>query len=170
MRLNEVTTQQTKYIIACDMDGVLADFDTGMSKLLGIPDRKALSNTQFHKRLDELIVKGVPTYGILPFMPDGAELWNYIKQYDPFILTSTGHRHPAEVEKEKREWVRSHISPNVKVITVQHSHLKAEYATPTTILIDDREKSINPWIEKGGIGILHKNTADTIAQLKKLGL
>lgn len=141
-----------------------------MSKLLNISNRNAISNNQFWKRLDALIVQGVPTYGALPLMADGMQLWNYVLPYDPTILTSTGHKHPQIIDKEKREAVARELSPNVKVITVQHSHLKADYATPTSILIDDREKSIGPWTEKGGIGILHKNTADTITQLKKLGL
>jgi hypothetical protein len=37
------------------------------------------------------------------------------------------------------------------------------------ILIDDYPENIREWEAKGGIGILHKNAADTIARLKKLG-
>jgi hypothetical protein len=37
------------------------------------------------------------------------------------------------------------------------------------ILIDDYDQNIKEWQAKGGIGILHKNAADTIAQPKKLG-
>jgi hypothetical protein len=48
--------------------------------------------------------------------------------------------------------------------------MKAAYAKPNHILIDDREKSIQPWREAGGIGILHTSAADTISQLQKLGL
>jgi len=35
-------------------------------------------------------------------------------------------------------------------------------------LIDDLPRNIDPWIEAGGIGILHKNTEDTIKKLKKI--
>ena len=37
-------------------------------------------------------------------------------------------------------------------------------------LIDDLENTINEWNDKGGIGILHTSAADTIKQLKDLGL
>lgn len=41
---------------------------------------------------------------------------------------------------------------------------------PGDILIDDMEKNITRWVEAGGVGILHVNAADTIEQLKALGL
>ena len=37
-------------------------------------------------------------------------------------------------------------------------------------LIDDMERNIQQWKDKGGIGILHTSAADTIKQLKELGL
>jgi len=37
-------------------------------------------------------------------------------------------------------------------------------------LIDDRKSNIEQWISQGGIGILHTSAADTIQQLKKLGI
>jgi hypothetical protein len=48
--------------------------------------------------------------------------------------------------------------------------MKAEYAEPNAILIDDQPKSIDPFIAAGGIGILHTSAANTIKELKKLGL
>lgn len=38
------------------------------------------------------------------------------------------------------------------------------------ILIDDREKTIREWREKGGTGILHVSAEETLAELKRLGL
>jgi hypothetical protein len=37
-----------------------------------------------------------------------------------------------------------------------------------SILVDDRNKSIDPWVEAGGIGVLHKSVPDTIGQLREL--
>lgn len=141
-----------------------------MIKILNISHRNSISNNQFYRKIDALITKGIPTYATLPLMDDAMELWNYVLPYNPTILTSTGHKHPEIIDREKRVAVNHHFGPKPKIITVQHSHLKAEYATPTTILIDDREKSIDPWIEKGGIGILHTSAADTIKRLKDLGV
>jgi hypothetical protein len=37
-----------------------------------------------------------------------------------------------------------------------------------SILVDDTKKKINGWRAAGGIGILHKNTKDTIKQLNEI--
>ena len=44
------------------------------------------------------------------------------------------------------------------------------YKDENKILIDDMEKNIQQWRDNGGIGILHTSTADTIKQLKELGI
>ena len=47
---------------------------------------------------------------------------------------------------------------------------KQNYSSPNSILIDDRPSNIEQWRNKGGIGILHINTNDTLKQLKKYGI
>ena len=47
---------------------------------------------------------------------------------------------------------------------------KQKYAGENKILIDDMERNIQQWRDKGGIGILHTSAVDTIKQLKELGL
>jgi hypothetical protein len=37
------------------------------------------------------------------------------------------------------------------------------------LLIDDYEKNIKEWVAKGGIGVRHINSMNTISQLRKLG-
>ena len=59
--------------------------------------------------------------------------------------------------------------PGVK-LTLAYSADKQKYAAPNHILIDDRKSNIDQWVSRGGVGILHTSTADTIRQLKKLGL
>jgi hypothetical protein len=44
------------------------------------------------------------------------------------------------------------------------------FAAEGKILIDDMEQTIREWRNAGGIGILHTSAADTIKELKKLGL
>lgn len=168
MKLNEVATP-TEYKLFLDLDGVVFDFETGVDQILQI-DRASMSNTQFYKKLEGALSKGANVYNRLPLMPDFHLLWDHIKKYDPTILTSTGHRLPEIIKMQKQEQVAKTFPPHIKMITVEHSHLKSNYAAPTHILIDDRAKSIDPWKEKGGIGILHTSAEDTIRQLKLLGL
>jgi hypothetical protein len=47
---------------------------------------------------------------------------------------------------------------------------KQLFAEPNRILIDDMQKTIDEWNAKGGIGIFHSSAANTITELKKLGL
>jgi len=159
----------TPKIIALDMDGVLADFDLGVEYLLGAP-RSSFSKDELDNKINSLLMRGHAVYNTFPQMKDAKELWEYCSKYDPFILTATGHEYPEVAGDQKREWIEENFPYKLTVITVPHSHLKANYATPNRILIDDREKSIIPWREAGGVGILHKNAKDTIAQLKELGL
>ena len=60
--------------------------------------------------------------------------------------------------------------PGTKLILASPER-KADQAGEGKILIDDRfEPNIRMWREKGGIGIHHTSAADTIKQLKELGL
>jgi hypothetical protein len=47
---------------------------------------------------------------------------------------------------------------------------KQIFAAEGKILIDDMEQTIREWKNAGGIGILHTSAANTIKELKKLGL
>lgn len=175
MKLNEVTK---KYTIWVDMDGVIADFSTGAAKIMGIkpsefPSANRPKDREFDNRLWSAVrgheKAGKVFWGELPKMPDMDKLWSYVEKYDPQILTAAGDKQTA-ARKEKKEWIEKHIGSHVKVNIVTHSPEKAEFADETAVLIDDRKKSIDPWVKAGGIGILHTSAEDTIKQLKKLGL
>ena len=74
-----------KYLIFCDMDGVLVDFDKGYKDLTGKSTNHAdvQDKNDFWRLLDKsLKEKGLTEYDYwvnLPWMPDGKQLWNYIK-------------------------------------------------------------------------------------------
>lgn len=182
MKLNEVIDDQgmernipvsdkQSLKVYVDLDGVLVDFDKQMAKI-GFPraviehDKKARSN--FWKTVGWMAKQGKPFWGTMDPMPDAAQLWNYVNRFThPEILSATGH--VGNAVEEKHAWVKQHLG-NVKVHLVRKSSDKAQFAAPNHVLIDDREKSIEPWVAAGGIGILHKSAADTIAKLKELGL
>ena len=92
--------------------------------------------------------------------------WNYIKKYNPELLSSPSRSSTSRLGK--RLWVRNNM-PGVK-LTLAQARNKQNYAAPNHILIDDRESNIEQWISQGGIGILHTSAADTISKLKELGL
>ena len=45
---------------------------------------------------------------------------------------------------------------------------KFQHASPHSILIDDREKYLNPFMDHGGIGILHKSPQNSMKMLEKI--
>ena len=51
-------------------------------------------------------------------------------------------------------------------LNLEYSRSKHKYAAPNHVLIDDREDIIKDWEDKGGIGILHTSTKNTIECLK----
>lgn len=149
-----------KYKIYCDLDGVLTDFDRAYEELTGKDIRgQHLSGKSFWDPIDKA---GVKFWSEMKWKDDGHELWDYIKEYKPKILSAPSIQNSSRVGKH--EWVEREL-PGVPLLLRSAKH-KKDFSEPNAILIDDREDNINGWIEKGGIGILHTDTKSTIEQLK----
>jgi cytidyltransferase-like protein len=157
--------ENPKYKIYVDMDGVIVDFDGGYEKLTGITTKEA------DKKGPEFFWKPISKAGAkwwitLKWMPDGKQLWDYVKKYNPELLSAPSREEASRLGK--RVWVKREL-PGVKLI-LRSADKKQEFASPNSILIDDREKNIEQWRNAGGIGILHTDAASTIKKLKELGI
>jgi len=156
-----------EYKIYSDMDGVITDFDSQFEKLSdGISPseyEKKNGKKAFWKLIGD---KGVSFWVGMPWMSDGLEYWNYIKQYSPILLSAPSKDESSKLGK--RLWVKNNI-PGTKLV-LAYAQDKQKYAAPNHILIDDRLSNIEQWRSQGGIGILHTSAANTIEQLKELGL
>jgi 5'(3')-deoxyribonucleotidase len=156
--------KKNKYKIYCDMDGVLVDFDKGYNILTG----RDISG-QFHTDThfwDPINKAGKKFWVELEWQSDGKELWEYIKEYKPKLLSAPSRQDDSRVGKH--EWVEREL-PGVPLLLRSAKH-KKDFADSNSILIDDRIDNIEGWIGAGGIGIHHVNTQETIDQLKILGL
>lgn len=158
------------------MDGVLVDLASSVERVLNIQINEHFRHsTERYPHILEMMValyetdECVGVFRDAELMSDAVVLWQYITQYSVEILSSTGPMFAPRIGFEKRMWVKKHKG-NYKVNLVTESHLKAQYAAPNHILIDDQEKSIIPWQEAGGVGILHTNAENTIELLNQLGL
>lgn len=156
-----------------DLDGVMANFEKRAIEISGIfpesdPGNKQLKR-DFWKSINNYARAGNKFFEEMEMMPDAAELWEFLVAIPvpKIICSATGYI--ATAGSEKREWVRRHLGAETAAtaIFVRESRMKAEHATPTRILIDDRNKSIGPWVDRGGIGVLHTSARDTIEQLKE---
>ena len=170
-----MTIQLTKILdILCDMDGVLVDFDSMAVKVAGFrpsddPTEKKARQV-FWAKINAHVTAGNKFFELMDPMPDAQVLWDYIKHHNTRICTAAGSVHPVIAAKEKRIHVEKHYGTKYahEAIVVRDSADKALQVVPGRILIDDRMKSIQPWRDAGGIGILHTSAADTIAQLEEL--
>jgi hypothetical protein len=164
----EIEPAEQKYQIFCDMDGVLCDFD---ARFKGINPEK-LSPTQYTTKYGTdkfwatIDAEGVGFWVGIKWMSDGKQLWEYISKYNPTLLSAPSRQPSSRLGK--RLWVKNNI-PGAKLVLAS-AEKKQNYSGTNKILIDDRPDNIDQWRSKGGIGILHVNTADTLKQLQNIGL
>lgn len=162
-----VEEEKPQYQIYSDMDGVITDFDSKFKSLSGgIPSSEYEQKYGKEKFWELISNKGVGFWVGMKWMPDGKEYWDYIKQYNPKLLSAPSRDKSSRLGK--RLWVRNNL-PGIELI-LRPADKKREFASPTSILIDDIESNINQWRQDGGIGILHTSAQNTIKELKKLGL
>ena len=162
----EEETSKPQYIIYCDMDGVIADFDKCFEQFFKMSPREYESkfgNEQFWNVISK---EGVKYWVGIPWMQHGKQLWDYIKQYNPTLLSAPSRENESRLGK--RLWVKNNI-PGTKLILASRE-TKQNYSKPNTILIDDRPDTIDEWNTRGGTGIIFISTEQTINDLKKLGL
>jgi len=163
------------YIIYCDMDGVICDFDARFDYFTGMSPKEyeeKFGIKKFWNLIDDQI--GIEFWSKIPWMPEGKILWEYIRKYNPILLSAPSQNNESRIGK--RIWVETHINkylpppaPKIKLILASREN-KQNYSEKNSILIDDREDTIKEWNSRGGIGILFESTEQTINDLKKLGL
>lgn len=173
--------QNDFYTLKVDMDGCLTNFELQFQNYTGQP-MKGYEECHGKAKFWSIIEKtGEKFWSEMPWMPDGQELWNYIQKYNPTILSAPSRDPKCITGKVK--WIKEHLNlPNYNLqLKSKHgwdgtskiilNSEKYRYCSgPKDILIDDTPKKINPWIQKGGVGILHTSTENTINKLKELGL
>lgn len=181
-------SKKEEYRIYSDMDGVIVDFDKKFKSIHQNPDGKNIEDFMEEKGVAStwfiINKQGEEFWSSMEWMSDGKDYWDYIKKYDPTILSSPSRQESAMSGKYK--WVKKHLGIEVdKYYTEKEDFLKDkddvriilsedkhEFVDPNkkSILIDDTKEKIESWEEAGGIGILHRSAEETIDKLKSMGL
>ncbi len=170
-RLNEKVMDYRIYV---DMDGVVADFDQRFIDLSGMLPREfetKYGKNAFWDFIDEGDNKLKFWVGI-PQMSDAQQLMDFVSKYDYEMLTAPSLKKQSLMGKGL--WVinqtKKGLFPSKPKVNYKSAKNKKDFAAPNHILIDDKASTIDSWNASGGIGILHTSAANTISQLKKLGL
>ena len=157
-----------------DMDGVFVDYEKHFNELS--PTKLSVYNgvPELESELDEIkkvFISQKEFFLNAPIMEDGYELYEGLiilqKEYkfNISLLTAVGQHHSDIAIKQKMAWAKKHI-PIIPFNYVIRSHHKANFAEMNTLLVDDRQKALKPFLEKGGKGILHTSANETISELK----
>jgi hypothetical protein len=163
-----------KAIIFSDSDGVICDFAAGAQAILGRP----FNQGGISRGADGAQLNAVGHFWeTLPPMADLHTYWDFIKKYDPHILTavpsSPWHFEWQDVDRGKRKWYMLNLPTipqrNIHIVKREHKRDFARDAKVRNILIDDHQNNIKEFEAAGGIGIWHVSAKSTIIQLKALG-
>lgn len=140
-----------------DLDGVLADW---VAQYLNTPDLPPLKEFNKLNKVDRNVIKAemfdYDFFRKMNVIPSGLKLLNeYAKDPDVTvrILSATGNHNIDDVSRAKREWVKEFIG-DYDVILVKKVVDKWGAIAPgvdvLNILVDDRAKACDAWLEKGG--------------------
>lgn len=151
-----------------DMDGVLADWVDGFKKLFPqvlYSEYNALTRQEQKVYRQELDGNGYFYRDLNPFMPVVQALIE-LKDlgYQVEILSSVGTLFPDIVIQQKKAWLKEHVTIDVVANFVNKSEHKARYATANTLLLDDRSKSVDPFLKAGGKAVVFHGDSVTEPQ------
>lgn len=153
-----------------DMDGVVADFDEYAARTLGLPPSSGIYPDEIwyklasNKRLYRDLKTTSYAYELVRFCIKFCLQKNY--EYAFLTAVPKGNDVPWAFY-DKMMWAQKYF-PGTPVMFGPYSKDKYVHCQPGDILIDDRTSNIEEWRVAGGLGILHRELDDTLAQLSKL--
>jgi 5'(3')-deoxyribonucleotidase len=157
-----------KSTIWFDLDGVLANFDKAADHALG-GDHYRYTFIYGDDVLWQRLHAYPNFFESMELMPGAELMLRHVDLSRVKILTALPKTNSAEINRQKREWVREHIIAPLPVVTC-FTKDKPQYCVPGDVLIDDRAINRDEWERRGGTFILHESAMSTIAQLERLGL
>jgi hypothetical protein len=156
-------------IVDLDMDGVIANFYAGVTRVTGHAEPRAMALQDIEDTMASF--KGTDFFYQLPKYEQADQLIALVNKTtggDWYILSSPLKYDREGSAKHKAAWIRNNLKIQPK--GMHFTGDKAQYAvqpdgTPN-ILIDDYPKYLNSWMDNGGIGVKYKGHVGNIEDVK----
>jgi hypothetical protein len=134
--------------IFLDLDGVLTDFQAHLKEEHKRPDGHPIMENLDHD-----------WWSTIPPCEGAREFYDEVKKLGIVKFLTIAAQHE-DSYSGKAHWVQDFVPERgqsiLRDLIVCGFGDKALLATPTRILVDDRQSNIDGWVKAGGIGILHK--------------
>jgi cytidylate kinase len=160
---------QGKPKVYVDMDGVLANFYAGITRVTGHEEPRDMALQDIEDTMASF--KGTDFFYKLPKYEQTDQLIAMVHAAtggDWYILSSPLKYDREGSAKYKAAWIRDKLKIQPK--DMHFTGDKAQFATQPdgtpNILIDDYPKYLNSWKDKGGIGVQYKGHAGNIEDVK----
>jgi hypothetical protein len=155
-------------ILYLDMDGVIANFHDTFAKKNGVIDWKKIPN----KDVALFNLKSTDFFNTIDLYPSSRELVSTVKDiagcnYGICSSPLTEDQHNSSYWK--RVWLERHgFMPSVSNLIFTRG--KEQYAVERidgspNILVDDKLRNVNQWVNAGGIGIHYCANTDNVSEL-----
>jgi len=103
----------------------------------------------------------------LKWKSGGQKLWDYIKEYNPIILSR-----PVDLQSVigKKKWVKDNLGLAGDDVQIRYDKSSyANYKGKIGILIDDFQSNTSKFEEADGLVVLYQDSNQAITELKDLG-
>jgi len=145
-----------KKTIHFDMDGVIVDFVQGYKDAF---DRDAYKDDPF--TINQLCLQIPHFFRMLPVNEKGLELFELLKDNYNIVFLTTPMKEMDTCKRDKVLWVQENLG-NYDVL---FSDSKADYVVDSeSILIDDMDYNLSPWIDAGGTAIKFPAKIESITE------
>lgn len=161
----------------CDKDGVLADFEHGAERVLGMPLKEFKAQFDSPEECDEAmwprIYEDENFFRNLPPCKGAGEFLLWLQWHPvlprPYILTACPKSNYQSVAQQKRDMIHANFGKQYHVLPMIGGRNKPLFMhAPGDVLIDDHRPNIEAWEKAGGIGILHRSWEQTKAELTRI--
>ncbi len=150
-------------MIYIDMDGVVANFDQSIINIFGEEYSDRVADDFWKNRcVQEEVFRRMPP------IPEGIQMVKAISTgRDICFMTSTGGLpHHIDIAKQKLDFLHTQGLGIYPVAFCMNTKGKAQFAQPGALLIDDRIKVCEAWINEGGSAMVFTpETANDIVSL-----